>query len=250
MYFPTTHWSVLAKATLSGETAARAALDDLCQRYWMPVNQFIQLRGYHGTEAEDITQDFFLHVCQHATLQRADRARGRFRSFLLGALVRFLGDERDRRNALKRGGGQAHVSLDAADEPAIETADRSSPQETAMFDRAWAESILSSVLKQIRERFTEAGRAKDFAVLKQFLPGSNDPPSYEVASQQLGLTLAAFTSEVHRLRQSLREAVRSEVASTVSAPHEIDEEMAYLHRVLADPAMDLANSEKGEETKS
>lgn len=240
MYFPTTHWSLLARASLGGETEAHAALNELCRRYWMPVHQFVQMRGYGGAEAEDLTQDFFVHVCQHAMLQRADRTRGRFRSFLLGALVRFLGDMRDRQNALKRGGGQPHVSLDEVNESGTAAVEELPAQEVVMFDRAWAQSILSSVLNQIREEFSRSGRAAEFVTLKQFLPGSGNPVSYEMAAHQMGVTVAALTSEIHRLRNTFRERLRAEVANTVSAPHEIDEEMAHLHRVLAHPATDLA----------
>ena len=249
MYFPTTHWSLLARASLSGETEAHAALNELCRRYWMPVHQFVQMRGYRDPEAEDLTQEFFVHVCQHAMLQRADRTRGRFRSFLLGALVRFLGDMRDRRNALKRGGGQEHVSLDEVSESV--TAARELPaEEVVMFDRAWAQSILSSVLNHIRDDFHRAGRAGEFVTLKQFLPGSGSPAPYETAAQQMGVTVAALTSEIHRLRNTFRERLRAEVANTVSAPHEIDEEMAHLHRVLAHPATDFAEPPKDGRTNS
>lgn len=244
MYFPTTHWSLLAKATLSGETEAFAALNELCRRYWMPVNQFVHLRGYRGAEAEDITQEFFVHVCQHGMLQRADRTRGRFRSFLLGALVRFLGDAQDRRNAFKRGGAQPHVSLDDASQSMAEAAEQLPAEEVVMFDRAWAQSILSSVLSQMRDDFARMGRAKDFAILKQFLPGSSHSASYESASQEMGVTVAALTSDIHRLRGAFRERLRSEIAGTVSAPHEIDEEMAHLHRVLAHPETDFVDSTK------
>src|SRR5438105_15563443 len=134
MIFPTTHWSLLARATLDGKTEARAALIELCRRYWLPLNQFIRMRGHGPAEAEDLTQAFLLHLLEHSTLQKPDRLRGRFRSFLLGALVRFLGDERDRRQAQKRGGDVVHTSLDEAAEnqqPAI------SAREELGFDRAW-----------------------------------------------------------------------------------------------------------------
>ena len=236
MYFPTTHWSLLARATSSGDDEARRALDELCRRYWTPVNQFVQFRGHRGAEAEDLTQEFFLHVCQHSTFARVDRMRGRFRSFLLGALARFLGDDRDRRNAGKRGGGQTHMSLDDSSHPTAEAEAAVPPQETVAFDRAWARAIFRSALTQVRADFTREERAEDFALLKQFLPGSGEPPSYKEAAQRMGITVAALTSEIHRLRDAFRERVRAEVSATVSAPHEIDEEMAHLHRVLADRA--------------
>ena len=112
MYFPTTQWTLLAQASLNGETAARQALEDLCRRYWSPLYHFIRARGFGETEAEDLTQEFILHLIEHSTLQRVDRLRGRFRSFLCGALVRFLADDRDRRQAQKRGSGAVHISLD------------------------------------------------------------------------------------------------------------------------------------------
>jgi len=88
--FPTTHWSLLAQASLNGETEARAALDELCRRYWSPLNQFIRMRGHPPAEADDLTQAFLLHLLEHSALRKPDRLKGRFRSFLLGALVRFL----------------------------------------------------------------------------------------------------------------------------------------------------------------
>ena len=109
MYFPTTQWTLLARASVNGETAAQEALELLCRRYWTPLYRFIRARGYTEPEAQDLTQEFLLHVLEHSTLKSADRLRGRFRSFLCGALVRFLSDQYDRRRALKRGGGVPHL---------------------------------------------------------------------------------------------------------------------------------------------
>jgi DNA-directed RNA polymerase specialized sigma24 family protein len=228
MYFPTTHWSLLAKATLSGETEARSALDELCRRYWTPLNQFIRQRGYHETEAEDITQAFLLHLMERSAFRKPDRLKGRFRSFLLGALVRFLADERDARLAQKRGQGAAHLSLhdDETPEPAADAAD------ATLFDREWAVALLENALRQVEKELGTADDGPRFAVMKQFLPGSVAVPSYEEAAARLGLSLPALKSEVHRLRQRFRSLVRQEIAGTVSAPHEIDEEMHYLQTVL------------------
>ena len=239
VYFPTTHWSLLARATLSGETAGRQALEDLCRRYWSPLQRFIRARGYGEAEAQDLTQEFLLHLLEHSTLKRADRLRGRFRSFLLGALVRFLGDEYDRRHAQKRGSGAVHLSLD--EEPALATA---SEPDGILFDREWALVILESGLRALRQEFESGDGARRFAVLSRFLPGSLEPLTYEEAAAQLGLSLPALKSELHRLRQRFKALVRQEVASTVSAPHEIDEEMNYLQQVLMEKSNDLSLSQK------
>src|SRR6516162_3777782 len=235
MYFPTTHWSLLAKASVSGETAGREALEELCRRYWAPLNQFIRSRGFSEAEAQDLTQEFLVHLLEHSTLKKADPLRGRFRSFLLGALVRFLGDEIDRRRAQKRGGGATHLTLEDA-EPV--QADSPESGET-LFDREWALVILEHALATIRSEFSREKGDKHFAVLGRFLPGSLNSPTYEEAATQLGLSLPALKTELHRLRQRFKAAVRQEIAATVSAPHEIEDEMNYLQRVLMDKASEF-----------
>ena len=241
MNFPTTHWSVLAKATLHGEADAQAALELLCQRYWSPVHQFIQFAGLSESEAQDLTQEFMIHVLKKSIFTRADRLQGRFRSFLLGALARFLADAADRRKALKRGGNAPHISFGSVEAGSdVEELSSRSPNVTA-FDREWALTILETALDRLRADWVQGRRESDFAVWKNFLPGGSEPSSYESAAARLGVSLAAFKSEVHRLRRRLRALVREEVARTVSAPHEIEAEMVHLQQVLMDRGSELAS---------
>lgn len=239
MYFPTTQWTLLAKATLSGESAGRQALEELCRRYWSPVYQFIRIRGHSEAEAKDLTQEFLLHLLEHSTLQKAERSRGKFRSFLCGALFRFLADAYDKRRAQKRGGHVEHTSLD--DSRADTSAQAVSPEETAHFDRAWAVTILRASLARAQKEYANSGRKAIFANLRLFLPGADEPPTYEQAAAQCGLTVAAFTSELHRLRQRVRELTRDEVMQTVSAPHEIEDELEHLRRVLMDRGTEFSS---------
>jgi RNA polymerase sigma-70 factor (ECF subfamily) len=239
MYFPTTHWSLLARATLNGETKARSALEELCRQYWPPLKQFISARGYSETEAEDLTQEFLLHLLEHSTLRKPDPLRGRFRSFLLGALGNFLSHERDRRLAQKRCGQQPHVSLEAIEGKDGLTAPSLLDREIAAFDRAWALTVIRTALESVAKDYTKAKKRELFEVLRAFLPGGNPPPSYEEAAAKAGLSVAAFNSEVHRLRRQFREFVCAEVMATVSAPHEVDEELAHLYRVLLDRGTDF-----------
>src|SRR5436305_5416488 len=98
MTFPTTHWTLLARASLGGDTENRGALEELCRRYWTPIVRFIQVRGIPPSQAEDLTQEFMVHILEKSLFGRADRFQGRFRSFLIGALIRFLRDKADQRN--------------------------------------------------------------------------------------------------------------------------------------------------------
>jgi DNA-directed RNA polymerase specialized sigma24 family protein len=235
MNFPTTQWSMLARATLNDDPSGRRALGDFHRKYREPVLAFLLRRGLPPHDAEDLAQSFFVHLMQKATLRRADPARGRFRSFLLGALVRHLSQDREQRDAAKRGGGVPLVSFEAvADvtaEPAVAQA------ELLAYDRDWAMHLLRRALEDAAAGYREQDREKDYLVLRAYLPGSVPPvPTYEESAARLGMGLGAFKTEVHRLRGRVRELLRREIATTVSSPQEIDDEVAYLGRVLQSSA--------------
>lgn len=88
-------------------------------------------------------------------------------------------------------------------------------------------------MKAVEHEYAGRGHNAEFDVLRRFLPGFETPPSYEVAAESLGLSLAALKAAVHRLRQRFREVLRTAVARTVSAPHEVDDELRYLGSLLA-----------------
>ncbi len=231
MEFPTTQWSLLARAASEGDAAGVDALGEFYRLYREPVVSFVRRRGYLPAEVEDIAQEFFVHLIEKSTLRRADVKRGRFRSFLLGALMRFLGHAAERREAAKRGGGVAIVSFDeieSADvEPNVPAADMRA------YDRDWALELLRRSLRTVETEFEKRGRAENFRVLRRYLPGTNLPaPAYEVSAATLKLGLGAFKTEVNRLRARVRDVLRREIAATVSSPEEIDDEVAYLGRVL------------------
>lgn len=230
MEFPTTQWSMLAQATLRGDASGREALAEFIRRYQEPVRAFICRRGAPPEEAEDLAQEFFVHVMEKTTLRRADEKRGRFRSFLLGALVRFLAQAREHHSAQKRGGGRPPLQLDGmagqANEPSVPPADAHA------YDREWAVHLLRQALATVEQEYARRGRAAEFSVLRAYLPGSPAVPAYEEVARQLGSSLGALKTDVHRLRERLRDVLRREIAATVSSPEDIDDEVTYLGRVL------------------
>lgn len=239
MSFPTTHWSLLAEATWDGTAQARKALETLCGRYWGPIHVVIRARGITDPEAQDLTQDFMVHLLEKSLFLRANPLRGRFRSFLLGALVRFLADAKDKRTALKRGGGVSHASLEGDEFRRTEEL-LCPPDAAQIFDREWALTILESALERVRCEYAEHGHQALFAALRQFLPGSGEVLPYETAAQRLEIPLGTLKTEVHRLRRRLRALVCEEVAQTVSAPHELEGEIAHLQAVLMERGLELA----------
>lgn len=228
MSFPETRWSVLEIATASGDTVARVALDDLCRRYWQPVFAVIRSREPSVETARDRTQAFFASLLEKSTLRRADKARGRFRTFLLTVLWRFLRDERDRDNAEKRGGDMADLTLEDAEQELI--AEENPLAET--LDREWALMMLERAVSAVQSEVVASRGNAAWQVLRAFLPGSTETPDLAIATKTLGIGEGGVRTEVHRLRKRCREALRRELMSTVSSPDELDDEIAYLGRVL------------------
>lgn len=235
MAFPTTRWSLLARASLHGDSGQRAALGEFYRRYRAPVVEFIQRRQGNRAQAEDLAQEFFVHLMEDSTLGRADRARGKFRSFLLGALLRFLARDHRRRGADKRGGGEAPMSFDEAGAGGGEAEPAVTADVARAFDREWAQELLVRAWAEVDAAWVARGAATELAMLKSFLPGATATPTYEAAAAELGWTLARMKTEVFRLRGQFRDQVRAEITLTVETPAEVDAELAHLHAVLADP---------------
>lgn len=228
MAFPETRWSVLAAATLHGDEHSRQALEELCGRYWQPVYAVIRMRGRSEDDARDQTQAFFEYLLARSALRRADRTRGRFRTFLLTLLWRFLRDEHTRATAAKRGG---EIGPDQDEVEPDELAAEARPLAESL-DREWALATLDRALAVVRSEVIETRGSAAWEILRGFLPGSAAAPSAAEAGAALGLSEAGVRSEVHRLRGRCREALRRELMPTVSSPEELDLEIQYLGRAL------------------
>ncbi len=236
--FAPTRWTLVQRAR--GQTpAARAALAELCAGYYQPVFRFLQREGRTEDAARELTQEFFARVLSGGGLGGAEPAKGRFRSFLLGAVKHFLADLRERERAAKRGSGLAAESLDAPPPgdpdtaPGLEIADASALPPDSVFDRAWALAIMDRALTALRREFEAGGRVAHFDVLKPWLAGGDVARSQADAAGHLGLSEGAVKVAVHRLRKRFRELVRAEIAHTVGDGADVDGELRYLVEVLA-----------------
>jgi RNA polymerase sigma factor (sigma-70 family) len=229
--FTTTHWSVVILAGQSESGASRGALEILCRQYWPPVYTFIRQRGYGIEDAQDLTQEFFTRLLERNYVESADASRGKFRTYLLTAVTRFLINERERTQAQKRGGGHFHFSLDCTDteerrylEPATDV---------TIFERRWAETMLETVLARLRQEYEKAAEIERFERLKPFLTSEKPAGAATELASRLGITESAAYSAVHRFRRRYGELLREEIAQTVSSPEEIEEELRYLVRALS-----------------
>jgi len=232
-WFGTTSWSNLARAQGGDDELARAALEKLCQSYWYPLYVYVRRRGYKAEDAEDLTQAFFFQVLEKNYLGAVDRRKGKFRSFLLAALNHFLSNERDFRNAEKRGGGKKLISLDeqAAEEryqhePFTEV----SPE--VIFEQRWANTVVEQAQQCLREEYKAAGKSELFDALRTFLTEGAGSGDYTQVAPRLKMSPATVAVAVHRLRQRFGEVIREEIAKTVARPEEVEPELRHLVEVL------------------
>jgi RNA polymerase sigma-70 factor (ECF subfamily) len=233
-WFTTTHWSVVLAAGQTASPDRSAALEKLCGSYWYPLYAYVRRQGYGPHDAQDLTQGFFGELLEKNVLVGIVPDKGKFRSFLLTALKLFIGHERDRARAAKRGGRQVFVSLDeqtAEELYAHEPATNLSPDRA--FERRWAVKVLEHALARVREAFAADGKGAVFERLKPFLMDGTAGGDYAEAAADLGMMPRSVAVAVHRLRQRYRQAVRQEIAHTVATLEEIDEEMRYLFQALS-----------------
>lgn len=233
--FATTRWTMVLRAQ-GQDDAARLALGELCQAYWQAVYRFLLREGRNADDAAEVTQGFFARLLAGDSLAGARPSRGRFRSYLLGALKHYLANQRARERRLKRGGGAPLTSIDHphdGEDSELQVADPQGLPPDAHFDREWALAVMDGALKQLQREFVVSDKAREFEVMKAWLAGPGAELSYAAAAQTLGLSEVAVKVAVHRLRKRFRELVRAELAQTVAEPSEVDDELRYLVEVLA-----------------
>lgn len=229
--FATTHWSVVVRAGDSTSPEAAVAMERLCQAYWYPLYVFVRRKGYSHEDACDLTQGFFARFLEKRYLRTVDAKLGKFRTFLLTSMMHYLANEWDKSQAQRRGGGCEVLSLDSAaaeERYRLEPSDTASPER--IFERHWAQTVMSVVLDRLAAETDE----RKFEVLKGFLLEESDGASYQTVSSQLGMSLAAVTSAIHRIRGRFRALLFAEVANTVEKPEDVEPELRHLLTALSD----------------
>jgi DNA-directed RNA polymerase specialized sigma24 family protein len=238
--FVTTRWSlILSGGGSEGEDReTRKAVAELCRIYWRPIFFFIVRRGYSPEDAEDLTQDFFVRILKGDWLQKADPARGRFRSLLLKSLQNFLNDAVDRRKSRKRGGDISFISWDLwiAETPSqlsfAAEALSSWPAER-LFDVAWAATTVQRVLRHLCEECERKGHRRVFDMLSPYLTAERDDVSYATLARKLHVPETVVKKLLYHMRQRFRVLLREEVRQTVANPADVDGELRHLCGSLA-----------------
>ena len=232
--FATTHWSVVL--TAQGESPeADKALEKLCRTYWRPIYGFVRRQGIGPEEAEDLTQGFFALLLERRDLDAVRKEKGRLRSYLLTSLKHFLTNERIRALAIKRGQGQRLISLDELrdhERADFEPADTLTAEQ--IYERRWALALLDQVMVRLRDDYRATGPASAglFDWLQKSLTEEVDRPSHAETAREFGMTEDAVKQALRRLRQRYGQLLREEIAHTVMAPGDIEDELRHLIATL------------------
>jgi RNA polymerase sigma-70 factor (ECF subfamily) len=232
--FATTHWSVIVTARDMSHPDYRSALARLCQLYWYPLYVYIRRKGVHLEEAEDLTQAFFADFLARNVVERADRNRGRFRSFLASSLENFLHNDWRTRTAQKRGGGLLPLSLDAhqaEDRYAAEPQDPETPD--AAFARRWAHTLLDQTAQALEAEWKTQRRPDLFPELMAHLWSDANSIPYPELSARFDISPVNLRVTLHRFRQRYRDLLRQAVATTVADPEDVDDELRFLMQALS-----------------
>ena len=230
--FHTTRWSVVHAAGSSEQTTP-AALAELCQQYWFPAYAVARRAGHDTEDARDLVQGFFAKLLEKDWLSKADQSRGRFRTFFITMLRRYMTNEWHRENTQKRGGHHDVVSLDTTHAERLYATEQShnlSPE--ALFDRRWAISLLDAALHQLEANYKSSGKAAEFDTLQPTLTAARGEIDYPAIATSLDCTEGAARVAVHRLRKNYRSLFREEIARTLVDESTIDEEMQALLSAL------------------
>lgn len=232
--FVTTRWTQVVAAR-GDSPEAREALSDLCAAYYAPVVAFLHREGRDEDAARELAHEFFERVLERHPFEGADPQRGRFRSYLLGALKHFLANRRVHESREKRGAGALHESLASATDisPGPAIADTTSPSPDTVFDREWALSVLERAFAVLSRESEQSGTRREFETLKPWLTGESAGRTQADPARELGMTEGAVRVAIHRLRRRFREMVKAEIAQTVNEPGAVDDELRHLIAVLS-----------------
>ena len=231
--FHTTRWTVIRAARNKSEPGSTEALAALCEAYWYPLYFFVRRLGNDADDARDLTQGYFLNLMERNYLDTVREDAGKFRSFLLASMKHYLANVKRDAAALKRGGGEVPISLDADDAESryrLEPVDEVTPERA--YEKRWALAVIERAKKNLQGDFEGAGKGRHFTLLAGHLSGCGDAKPYKEIARELETTEAAVKMSVSRMRRQFGRALRDQIADTVDSTEDVDAEVKYLLTIV------------------
>jgi DNA-directed RNA polymerase specialized sigma24 family protein len=236
--FQATHWSLIQTAKTHNQDRRKASVNNLISRYWKPVYWYLRCKGHNNEEAEDLTQGFFHEiVLGRQLIQQADQTKGRFRTFLLTALDRYVTSAFRKETSIKRFPRGGISLIEAAELPGMPLAKlKNDPNQ--VFHYIWATNILDRVLEQIKEDYCKTERAAFWGLfLDRILSpvfNNTEAPSLIELCKKYGIDSEKKASNmIITVKRRFSTALRSQLRQYVQNDSEIEEELCELIVILS-----------------
>ena len=244
--FLTTHWSLIEDIQ-SSKDKDQALIGLLLNKYWKPVYCYLRRKGYDNEQAKDLTQGFFHEIVLNRNLvQRADQAKGRFRSFLLHAVNEYLIDEKRKEAAQKRIPRDKLVRLDVAEPPVLpQTIIKLGPEEC--FNYAWKSALLDQTLSEVEAKCLAQGMETHWYAFRDriVLPTLRniEPPSLKQICARYNIEDETKASNmIITVKRRFQAALKKNVRTTVISESQTDEELRQILKLFPEKAQDSKHS--------
>lgn len=233
--FPTTVWSMVQAARRSDQPDYVEAMNRFISGYWRPVFYFLRAKGYPQHRAEDLTQEFFLRMFERDWIRTADAQRGRFRTFLLTILNRFLSDQgpaRAPKQAVFDQGLIAVSALVGERERTFEPSDSQTPEQ--IFMKQWAKAVVANSRNQLEAWCRAQGRSDWFEVFTamHFFDADERRPTQQALADRLQISRDQVRYGIEETNRQFAEFLRAEVADQVESPGDVDTELRELEELI------------------
>jgi len=233
--FPSTRWSLIARAQDLDPELRRAALDELLRCYFPALRGYLVLcKGLDPERAEDLLQGFVAEkILERDFFGQVDQRKGRFRQLLRRSLHHYLIDQIRHEQARGRWAGQ---DVDAEPDD-VAVPDKESPD---VFDVAWARQVIAESVRRMYIDYRQQDRLHVWGVFEQriLLPTLSyiAPPGYDQLVERFGFDSPHQASNaLMTAKRQFKRTVEAVVAEYVESQSEIDDEIRDLQQVLASP---------------
>ena len=241
--FLTTHWSLIENIYGNDEDRNQALIGLLLTKYWKPVYCYLRRKGYDNEQAKDLTQGFFQEVVLGRDLiQKADQSKGRFRSFLLMALNRYLINVKHEETAQKRIPKHRLLPLNDINPPELPSEiTKSTPEDT--FNYAWLSALLEQVITEVEDKCRAQGLTIHWQAFYekviQPIMENTDPPTLSDICDKYGIEDQRKASNmIITIRRRFQVALKQHVRNSVVSSNELSDELSDLMRFFPRDAQD------------
>jgi DNA-directed RNA polymerase specialized sigma24 family protein len=236
--FETTQWAEMRAFAGLDESQRRVVLDGLIDKYWKPVYCYLRRKGYDNERAKDLTQGFFHEIVMGCRLiEKADESKGRFRTFLLTALNRYVVSTHRHQTAGKRRPAGGVAALHETAETTLSRASEDMGPDEA-FTYTWAIELLQEVLAELKEQCRHDGKEVHWhlfqaRVLDPIL-GRQEPPALSQLCEQFNVASPVKAENmIVTVKRRFQAAMRSRVREYVASDGDVEQEICDLMTILS-----------------